>query len=129
MRVSLCAPYASTRHTYRCELEIVFVARGTPMLPELWRFHNLQHGGCSATTYATVEHAPNNTVVMVGAGKWKTKDAVGRIETAAVETAEIAEVEWRWRLASTLRLRQDAFGSSAARFRHGLHACTRLVVG
>ena len=99
------------------------------MLPELWRFHNLQHGGCSATTYATVKHAPNNTVVMVGAGKWKTKDAVGRIETAAVETAEIAEVEWRWRLASTLRLRQDAFGSSAARFRHGLHACTRLVVG
>ena len=129
MRVSLCAPYASTSHTYRCELEIVFVARGTPMLPELWRFHNLQHGGCSATTYATVKHAPNNTVVMVGAGKWKTKDAVGRIETAAVETAEIAEVEWRWRLASTLRLRQDAFGSSAARFRHGLHACTRLVVG
>ena len=129
MRVSLCAPYASTRHTYRCELEIVFVARGTPMLPELWRFHNLQHGGCSATTYATVKHAPNNTVVMVGAGKWKTKDAVGQIETAAVETAEIAEVEWRWRLASTLRLRQDAFGSSAARFRHGLHACTRLVVG
>lgn len=120
MRVSLCAPYASTSHTYRCELEIVFVARGTPMLPELWRFHNLQHGGCSATTYATVEHAPNNTVVMVGAGKWKTKDAVGRIETAAVETAEIG---------STLRLRQDAFGSSAARFRHGLHACTRLVVG
>ena len=110
MRVSLCAPYASTRHTYRCELEIVFVARGTPMLPELWRFHNLQHGGCSATTYATVEHAPNNTVVMVGA--W--------IETAAVETAEIG---------STLRLRQHAFGSSAARFRHGLHACTRLVVG
>lgn len=122
MRVSLCAPYASTRHTYRCELEIVFVARGTPMLPELWRFHNLQHGGCSATTYATVEHAPNNTVVMVGPGQWKTKDAVGQIETAAVETAEIGD----WPL---LQLRQDAFGSSAARFRHGLHACTRLVVG
>ena len=98
------------------------------MLPELWRFHNLQHGGCSATTYATVKHAPNNTVVMVGAGKWKTKDAVGRIETAAVETAEIKTAAV-WRLASTLRLRQDAFGSSAARFRHGLHACTRLVVG
>jgi hypothetical protein len=63
----------------------VFVARGTPMLPDLWRFHQLAHSGCSAITYARTEHVPNNAVVMVGPSKWEIKDAVGRVEVAPVK--------------------------------------------
>ena len=64
----------------------MFVARGTPMLPDLWRFHQLAHSGCSAITYARTEHVPNNTVVMVGPpSKWEIKDAVGRVEVAPVK--------------------------------------------
>lgn len=84
----------------------MFVARGTPMLPELWRFHQLAHGGCSAITYAKTEHVPKNTVVMVGPHQWEIKDAVGRVEVAPVQMRD-----------------------SAARFRDGLHACTRSYRG
>ena len=73
------------------------------MLPELWQFHSLHHGGCSATTYETIAHVPNNTVVMYGPGKFKIKDAVGGVKAATKE-----------------------IGHSAARYRDGLHACTRL---
>jgi len=91
------------KHTaWGCELEIVFVARGTPMLPDLWRFHQLAHSGCSAITYARTEHVPNNAVVMVGPSKWEIKDAVGRVKVAPIR-------------------------NSAARFRDGLHACTRFA--
>ena len=94
---------AQLLHASRCELEVVFLARGTPMLPELWRFHQLSHNGCAAG-YRSITHAPNNSVVMVaavGPNSWQTKDAEGRVEDATVQMVD-----------------------SAARFRDGLYACT-----
>lgn len=79
-----CAPPATVRNkrwrttAWGCELEIVFLARGVPMLPPLWRFHQLSQAGCAAT-YHSIAHAPNGSVIMHDVGQWSAKDADGRI--------------------------------------------------
>ena len=89
-----------TKTAWGCEIEVVFLARGVPMLPSLWRFHQLAHSGCIA--YPDRQQVPNSSMIMLGPGKWANKDASGYITT--MHSAS----------------RVDHTGD---RFRNGLYAC------
>ena len=88
-----------------CELEVVFLAHGVPMLEPLWRFHNVRHSGCAAA-YPTFASVPNNSMIMVGPGfgsdaKWSWKDANG-----------------------TVKKLHSSKASAGERYRDGMYACT-----
>ena len=87
------------RTAWGCELEVVFLRRGVPMMPPLWRFHNLAQNGCGGV-YPSLGEVTNGSIVLTAANKWVEKGANGS--------------SWRMRYVPS---------TSAARYRDGLYSC------